>query len=130
MSTQPAYAALPILEVASISVANTERIYSAGNVTTLITGEAPGTRVERILMQASAATTAGVLRLWCKETTGGTWALLAEILVDAITPSTTVAAWTDEYAPTLGINLGLGHMLGISTNNAETFNVFVFGGRL
>jgi len=59
-----------------------------------------------------------------------TWLLLAEIAVSAVTPSGTVAAWSGEWAPTNGLSLGDGHMLGVSTHNAEAFNVAAMGGNL
>lgn len=78
-------------------------------------------------VQATGTTTAGVIRLFVKPS-GGTYLLWKEILVTAITPSTTVEAWSAEYIPVDPLALAASAVLGASTNAAETFNVFANSG--
>lgn len=129
MSVQPQYAAMPTISLVQASTANTNRD-GTGTIATLLTGRAPGTRVERVMAKAAVTTTAGMLRIYLKLASGDTWRLLAEIAVTAVTPSASVAAWSGEWAPTNGLSLGDGHMLGVSTHNAEAFNVVALGGNL
>lgn len=143
MSVQPSYAAQPIgFGPVAISTANTNRD-GTGTVVQIAVGRGPGTRIEKVAVQASGTTTAGMIRIYKKASglarnTDGTfasysaptWRLVKEILVAAITGSGTVAEFADEWAPTNGYMLADGEQLGVSTNNAETFNVEAWGNHL
>lgn len=129
MSVQPQYAAMPTIGLVQATSANTNRD-GTGTIATLLTARAPGTRVERIMAKAAGTTTAGMLRIYLKLASGDAWRLLAEIAVSAVTPSASLAAWSGEWAPTNGLSLADGNMLGVSTHNAETFNVAALGGHL
>lgn len=142
MSVQPQYASTPISPIVNFATANTARD-GTGTIAVLATGRAPGTRIERVLLKAAATTTAGMIRLFKRDSgiarnadgsiasyTAPTWRLLREVAVSAITPSGTVAAWEGEWAPTNGLTLADGDQLGIATHNAEGFNAQVVGGNL
>lgn len=147
MSIQAAYAAVGIFSEVNFATANTNRD-GTGTIATLVTSRPPGTRIERVRVRAAGTTTAGVIRIFklgngitfaapdasggyvISSFSAGTLRLIHEILVTAITPSATIASWTDEWAPTNGITLGPYERLGISTHNAETFNAFAIGGHL
>jgi len=142
MSTQPAYAAAPVVGVANFNTANTNRD-GTGSIAQLIVGRLPGTRIERVNIRATAATTAGMIRIYHKLSgltlnTDGTinsfsaaqWRLIHEIPVSAITPAAAVEAFSAEWAPTNGFNLGPFEQLGVSTHNGETFNAIARGGLL
>lgn len=142
MSTQPAYAATPVLATAEISTANTGRD-GTGTITTLVVGRNPGTRIERVTAQATSTTTAGFVRVFKRDNgltlnadgtvasySAPTWRLLREIAIAAATPSGTVAAATGEWAPDGGIALAPHESLGVSTHNAEAFTVNAVGGHL
>lgn len=142
MSTQPSYAASGVLAVQAISTANTARD-GTGTIATLVVGRNPGTRIEKILVQASGTTTAGFVRVFKKDNgltlnadgtvasySAPTWRLIKEIAVAAATPSASVAASTGEWAPDGGITLAPHESLGVSTHNAESLNAFVIGGHL
>lgn len=142
MSTQPAYASSAVLAVQAISTANTARD-GTGTIATLVVGRVPGTRIEKILVQASGTTTAGFVRVFKKDTgltlnadgtvasySAPTWRLIKEIAISAATPSASVAAATGEWAPDNGITLSPHESFGVSTHNAENFNVFAIGGHL
>lgn len=121
MSTTPAYASIPVSARATISVANTARD-GTGTIVDIVSGATNGTRIDDIYITAQATTTAGVVRLFIHN--GTDYKLLFETLVTAVTPSTTVPVWNTTLV-NLGIVLATGYKLAASTNNAETFNVFV-----
>lgn len=142
MSVQPQYAAAPLSPVVNFASANTNRD-GTGTIATLITARVPGSRIERVNFNAVATTTAGMIRIFKRDSgltfnadgsvasyTAPTWRLVTEVPVSAITPSGTVAAWSGFWLPTNGYNLAPFEQLGVSTHNAEAFNAWVQGGLL
>jgi hypothetical protein len=128
MATAPAFAATPRCAIVQATAANTNRD-GTGTIATLFTAGASGSRVERVRIQAAGTTTAGVVRLCIHDGTNAR--LLREVLVTAITPSTTVEAFSadvDFSGPDQVLVLPTGYSLRVSTHNAETFNCFAFGG--
>lgn len=128
MATNPNFAATPRAAVGQATAANTARD-GTGTIATIFTAGASGSRIDRVRIQAAGTTTAGVVRLFLHDGTNAR--LLSEHLVTAITPSTTVEAFSvDLDLVALGrvIMLPNGWSLRASTNNAETFNVMAFGG--
>lgn len=131
----PAFVNLPnlgtTLSAARISTANTNRD-GTGTLATLLTGGASGTRIERVNVKAISTTTAGVVRLYIADNQGTpNIRLVAELLVTAITPSTTVKTWEGELVRTDGQPLFLipaGWTLRASTHNAESFDALVTAG--
>jgi hypothetical protein len=125
MATTPSFAATVRVGLGTLATADTARTGTPTNVVTVFTAGASGSRIDEINIIATATTTAGVVRLWIYN--GTTYYLFEEILVSAITPSTTVAT----YNTTLTFNnfmLPTGHSLRATTNNSEGFNVIAFGG--
>jgi uncharacterized membrane protein len=72
--------------LAQLSVANTNRD-GTGTLVDILTAAAAGTRVDALEIVAAGTTTAGVVRLFLYDGTNNR--LFKEILVDAVTPSTT-----------------------------------------
>ena len=108
-----------------ISAANTNRDGTGTIVDVLVAGS-EGTEIESVRVQAVATTTVGVVRLFIHN--GTVWRLWKELLVDAITPSASVEAFSVEDVPTTRMLLPFGYKLGAATHNAETFNVWASGG--
>lgn len=109
--------------VAAISTANTNRDGS-GTLGTIFTADAvDGSKITRIDICAQGATTAGVVRLFINN--GSASFLWREILVPALTPSATIAAFMRPILEEL--ELPAGWSLRASTHNAETFNVHAWG---
>jgi hypothetical protein len=128
MAASPAFAATPRCGIGQVTTANTARD-GTGTVGTIFTAGASGSRIENVRIQAAGTTTAGVVRLFIHD--GTNFRLFREVLVTAITPSTTVEAFSitlDFSANGACILLPTGYSIRASTNNAETFNVAVFGG--
>lgn len=132
MAVVPSYAATPKVGVAVISTANTNRD-GTGTIGTVFSAGTNGSRIERIVIQATGTTTAGMVRLFLHDGTNAR--LYEEVPVTAITPSGTTAAYTEtleayttpEYMPLV---LPTGWSLRASTHNAESFNVIAVGGDL
>lgn len=125
MASAPVYSATPKTPMVSIATANTNRD-GTGTVGTVMTAGASGSRVGSVTVTAAGTTTAGVVRLFVSNDGGTTKLLIAEILVSAITPSTSTAVFTSTWTPPGGALqlVATNGILYASTHNAETFNVF------
>lgn len=121
MATSAQYAATPRSAVAQVSTANTNRD-GTGTIATVLTAGSNGSRVDDIWIVAAGTTTAGVIRLFVND--GTNTRLWREIIVPAITPSTTVQVFSSALYDQALI-LPNGYSLRASTNNAETFNILV-----
>lgn len=130
VTSTPIFAQALAYGVANISTANTNRD-GTGTIGTVLTAGSNGTMVDHIDICATGTTTAGVIRIYITLDSGPTSRLWKEILVGAITPSTTVAAFMrriDCSLPGWELFLPSGYSLRASTHNAETFNVHAYGG--
>jgi hypothetical protein len=121
MASNANYAATPKSALAQLSAANTNRD-GTGTIVTVLTAGTSGSRIDDIVITATAATTAGMVRLFLHDGTNAR--LFREVPVTAITPSATVQAFTASL-PNLALVLAPGWSLRASTNNAEAFNVAV-----
>lgn len=121
MATAAQYAATARTATTSVSTANTNR-NGTGTIATVFTAGSSGSRIDDIYIVATGTTTAGVVRLFIND--GTTSWLWQEILVTAITPSTTVQVFSYSLL-NQALILANGFSLRASTNNAETFNIIV-----
>jgi hypothetical protein len=121
MATTAQYASTVRAAVAQVSTANTNRD-GTGTIVTVLTAGSSGSRVDDIWVVATGTTTAGVVRLFIND--GTNTRLWQELLVAAITPSTTVQVFNTALF-NQALILPSGYSLRASTNNAETFNVIV-----
>lgn len=121
MSTAANYASTPRAAVGQVSTANTNRD-GTGTIATIFTAGASGSRVDDIVVTATGTTTAGMVRLFLHDGTNAR--LWVEIPVTAVTPSGTVQAFTSSLL-NQALILPNGWSLRASTNNAETFSIFV-----
>ncbi len=129
-NTSPIFTLTPKIGVTNISSANTKRD-GTGDINTIITGGANGTRISRITIKATVTTTAGTVRLFIGDNAGTpVISLWREVLVTAITVSANVAAF--EYSLSLlgenALILPPNYTLRASTEKAESFNVIAEGG--
>ena len=120
------FASTPRVSGVTISTANANRDGS-GTVGTVITAGSAGTRIDRIRVQATGTTTAGMVRLFLHDGTSSY--ALEEVTVAAITASATVAAASG--AVTFGdqrpLTLPSGWSIRAGTHNAESFVVTAYG---
>ena len=122
MATTAQYAATPRTAVGQVTTANTNR-NGTGTIATIFTGGSSGSRIDDISIVATGTTTAGVVRLFLND--GTTSYLWQEILVTAITPSTTVQVFSFTLLNQALILASSSWSLRASTNNSETFNILV-----
>jgi hypothetical protein len=127
MAASPAFAVTPIVGMAQVSVANTNRDGTTGTYVTLLTAGASGTRVAEIVTQGAVTTTAGMVRLFL--TDGTTTRMFDEISIGAATVSATVKG---NRVSTTYNNLVIpsGWSIRASTHNAEAINVWALGANL
>lgn len=130
VTATPIFVQTPFAWQGQITTANTNRDGS-GTMTTVATGSTNGDKVEHIDIVATGTTTAGVVRLYIGDASA-VIRLWKEILVTAITPSTSIAVWSasiDCSAPPNVLLLPTTWTLRASTHNSETFNVLAVGGK-
>jgi hypothetical protein len=124
-NTAPLFSLTPHIGMVVISTANTGRD-GTGTLGSVLTGATNGTRVDRIVIEATGTTTAGMVRLFIFDG-ASTTQLWQEIPVSALTPSGTVQSFRfviispDPQTPLLV--LPSGYILKAGTNNAESFSV-------
>ncbi len=129
MATQPAFATVPRIGLAQVSAANTNRDGS-GTVVTVITGVAAGTRIAEVVVEATVATTAGMVRLYLFNAADSSTRLFDEIAIAAATPSASVRATRVSTVYTNLILPSASWQLRASTHNAEAINVIALGADL
>ena len=122
MATTAQYASTVQNASAQVTTANTNR-NGTGTIVSVMTGATNGTRIDDIYIVATGTTTAGVVRLFLND--GTTSYLWQEILVTAITPSTTVQVFSFTLLNQALILASSSWSLRASTNNSETFNILV-----
>jgi len=126
MASAPVFAATPIIALAQVSAANTNRD-GTGTAPDVVTGATNGTRIDRITIEGTGTTTAGVVRLFLYD--GTNTRLWKEVLVTAITPSATVEVYSKTLSG-LGLVLPNTYKIKAATHNAETFNVIAEGANI
>jgi uncharacterized protein YigE (DUF2233 family) len=129
MATNPSFTSTPRIGSVNIATANALRD-GTGTITSLLTGVAAGTKVFEVTVSPTVTTTAGMVRLFISQDSGTTWRLFDEISISAATPSATVKVARNTTVYTNLILSGTTSVLGASTHNAESINVFAFAGDL
>lgn len=127
-NTSPIFVLRPRVASANVNAANTNRD-GTGTLVDLVTGATDGTRVERLVFEAAVTTTAGIIRIF--HYNGSASRLWKEILVSAITPSASVAAfrWVEERGDGQPLFvLASGEKLQYTMHNAESMNAFAHCG--
>jgi hypothetical protein len=133
VATDPVYSGQTQgLVVANVAAANTARD-GTGTIVTLLTPPAAGYLVRGVQLEATVTTAAGIIILWHTTNSGTTWRKIGEVIVSAVTPSTTSPAWTYLWTPPRGPRVipGVsGNLLGITSTIAQSINAIVDGGDL
>ena len=123
MASAPTFATTPAIGSAVINTANTNRDGS-GSITSVLAAGSNGTRIDRVTVQATGNTSAGMVRLFIHDGTNAR--LYREIPVTAITPSGSAEAFAAELDD-MRLVLPSGHSLRAATHNAESFTVIAEG---
>lgn len=149
-NTTPRFIKEPATGRVAFSTANTNRD-GTGTIATVYAAQAAsltapsgsGARADRLIIKATGATTAGMIRVYTR-VAAGTWTLIAEVPVAAVAaPGATTESWgglrngvaanvgfidlSDEAAGQI-MNLEPGEEIGVSTHNAEAFVATFLGG--
>ena len=122
-NTNPIFLLTPVVDVVQIATANTLRD-GTGTMGTLSTGATDGKRIAAIKVKATGSTTAGMVRFFYYD--GTNVRLIGELPIQAITPSATLA--TFEATVPFKMVLPSAKEIRVSTEKAETFNVFALSG--
>ena len=128
MAASPVFAVTPRIGMAQVSVANTNYDGVTGTYADVIVGASTGTRIAEIVIQATATTTAGMVRLFI--TDGVTPRLFDEVSVAAATVAASTKA---TRVSTTYNNLILPNQnwkIFASTHNANAINVIAMGADL
>lgn len=125
-NTSPVFPLIPQLDFVQFATANTNRD-GTGTIADLITGDTDGTKVEWVRIKAQVTTTAGMIRIYIKKS-GGSYRLIHEMPVSALTVAASTPAWDDTWTPREPLILESGDILAVSTHNAETFNAWGMSG--
>lgn len=129
---QPVFTRAPVLAHATVSAAN-PNLDGSGTIVSVVDGGTEGVEVKQVEVKAEATVTQGKIRLFLSIDAGVTWELWREIDVPPTTPSVSVNSFqaTLDLTAAGEVTLRLAdtdHVLGASTEQAETFNVFARGG--
>jgi hypothetical protein len=126
MGTSPTYVETAKVWQQQILTGNTNRDGATGTYGTIVTAGSGGSRLTGGRIEGVGTVTAGMIRLFVSD--GTNTRLYDERPVTATTPSGTVPGWQDDFSFPESFTLQSGWSLKASTNNAETFNVFAYGG--
>lgn len=91
MASTPSFAATPILGAGLVPGTADTSLTAPTNVTSLFTAGSSGTKVEEIVFQGVGTTVASVVNVFAYD--GSTYHLIDQVLVSAVTSSTTAVAW-------------------------------------
>ena len=120
-NTIPLAVGTPNTGVVVINTANTNRDGTTGAYTTLYTAGSNGAVINRVRVQhmgaSGVASTAMLARLW--HTSGATTALIDEVALASVTPSTSVVGATATFSKT-NIQLKAGDILKVTITVAES----------
>lgn len=127
-NTSPLFTLTPKIGIAQLLTANTN-LDGTGTVVTALTGATDGTRIHRIVVKAIVTTTVGIIRFFIADAVPNI-RLWKEVNVTAVTPSSSLPAWTTtiQLYGEDALILPASYTLRVSTEKAETFNVHVEGG--
>jgi hypothetical protein len=137
MATTPNFAATPNSATATLVATANTAFDGTGTMSTVITGGTNGTRIDMIVISATATTTAGLVNLFISDTTATNTAANTHLIrgnaILATTASATVApanvTLTTQTNPDfLPLFLPAGYTLRASTTVAQGFRVTVIGG--
>lgn len=136
MATQAQYIATPKRSTATISTANTN-FDGTGAMAIVYTAGALGARIERVVVQATATTAAGLVNLFVSDDTAANTAanthLYDSAIIAAVTPNASIAPFSitmEEFSEPnrFPIILSAGQTLRASTSVAQAFRITAIGG--
>lgn len=130
MASSPAFASTPSLGSASLGGFDTS-LTAPSTVSTIVTGGSSGTKINEIVIQGTGTTVAGVVNIFVYD---GSYSLIDQVLVSAVTSSTTAVAFraVRQYAnlvlPSSSWTLRATHT--VTGNDTNKLRVSAFGGNI
>lgn len=123
---EPIFGLTPFIGAVNMPMVNTNRD-GTGNIYTVVTAGAEGSRITQIVLKTWQTIGAGIVRLYISD--GSTSRLWREFLVAAVTPSATVKTWEQIISLTKenALILKAGELLTASRDVNENVNVIAFG---
>lgn len=91
MSATPSFAATVAVGSGLIPGTADTSLTAPTNVTTIVSGGSSGTAVHELVFQGVGTTVAGVVNVYLYD--GSTYHLIDQVLISAVTSSTTAVAW-------------------------------------
>jgi hypothetical protein len=129
-NTSPIFPLVPIVGIASLvgatAVTSRANITGTTGLTQLTATSTNGTKIDAITVTGTATTVANIVDIWIYN--GTTSYLYAEIGISAVTPSTTVSAFTTTV-PFNNLVLPPTYQLYVSEQISGNLNVMAFGGQ-
>ena len=116
--TTPIFPATPNTYFVQSTAANTN-LDGSGTIVDIVTGAANGTRVDEVRSKFQVTTTAGMIRYYIKKS-GGSYRLIHEEEVPAITKSATVRAYETVWP--CNLLLASSDLLSVSTEIGNACN--------
>lgn len=131
MSASPAFASTPALGSASLGGFDTS-LTAPSTASTIVTGGSSGTKINEIVVQGTGTTVAGIVNIFVHD--GSSYSLIDQILVSAVTSSTTAVAfrairqYPNLVLPSNSWTLRATHT--VTGNDTNKLRVSAFGGNL
>lgn len=91
MASSPAFASTPRVGSGTSPGTIDTSLTGPTNYTSILTGGSSGTKVNEIVLQGIATTSAGIANIFLYD--GSNWSLIDQVLVSAVTSSTTAVAF-------------------------------------
>jgi len=128
MASGPAFAATPAVGSGLIPGTLDTSLTAPTNVTTILAGGTSATKVEEIVFQGVGTTVAGVVNVFLYD--GSTYHLIDQVLVSAVTSSTTAVAFRTNrlYDNLLVKNNWSLRVSGTVSGNVSLIKVTAYGG--
>lgn len=132
MATDPQFAASILVGMAQVSTANSFRDGTGALVTVATGGASLGSRIEEVRVKAVGSVTAGAIRLYISD--GTVTRLIDELIISSsVTPSGSTQTYSNVFRNDIRVDLPYLLLpptwtLRASTEKAEVFNIFAFGG--
>jgi hypothetical protein len=129
-NTSPIFALVPETKIVTVTAATTDRTgATTTNLVELLTAGTDGTKITQIGAKVAGTNTACLVLIFITDTAGANPKLFDEIVLQAITASTTQASFRDVTAYSdLQLKSGQKVLVGITVAQADGVNIFAIKG--
>lgn len=130
MASTPAFTSTVLVGSGLVPATLDTSLTAPTNATTIVTAGASGSKIEEIVFQAVGTTVAAVLNVFRHD--GSTYHLIDQVLIEAVTSSTTAVGWrrVRQYSNLLFANAETLRVSQTVAGNQSLVKVTAFGGSL